>query len=372
MNNLFYTIIIYPLYQIIEIVFRAIFEIFKIPGFSIIGVSAAVSIMCLPLYAIAEKWQTIERNTQKKLKPGIDRIKATFKGDEQYMILNTFYHQNHYHPLMSLRSSIGLLIQIPFFIAAYSFLSSCPEIQRCSFLWIENLANPDALLKIGAFQINVLPLLMTAINIFAGIIYTKGFSLREKLQIHIMAIVFLIILYQSPSGLVLYWTMNNVFSLIKNIFYKLKNLYKDDPTTEYTKAKEEKERIWNNIYLNYPYLMLEENYSYNLATSSSELYKMAQLIFKGKKEPEKGYSLSVIDYYSLMGYHGEELKPGYGIQLNANEYYDENDDIYRALSQYLFITDVSYTLRKDDDLNITVNNIKYQEKLLQSLVKLIR
>ena len=179
--------------------------------------------MCLPLYAIAEKWQTIERNTQKKLKPGIDRIKATFKGDEQYMILNTFYHQNHYHPLMSLRSSIGLLIQIPFFIAAYSFLSSCPEIQRCSFLWIENLANPDALLKIGAFQINVLPLLMTAINIFAGIIYTKGFSLREKLQIHIMAIVFLIILYQSPSGLVLYWTMNNVFSLIKNIFYKLKN-----------------------------------------------------------------------------------------------------------------------------------------------------
>lgn len=223
MNNLFYTIIIYPLYQIIEIVFRAIFEIFKIPGFSIIGVSAAVSIMCLPLYAIAEKWQTIERNTQKKLKPGIDRIKATFKGDEQYMILNTFYHQNHYHPLMSLRSSIGLLIQIPFFIAAYSFLSSCPEIQRCSFLWIENLANPDALLKIGAFQINVLPLLMTAINIFAGIIYTKGFSLREKLQIHIMAIVFLIILYQSPSGLVLYWTMNNVFSLIKNIFYKLKN-----------------------------------------------------------------------------------------------------------------------------------------------------
>ena len=110
----------------------------------------------------------------------------------------------------------------------------------------------------------------------------------------------------------------------------------------------------------------------NLATSSSELYKMAQLVFKGKKEPEKNYSLSVIDYYSLLNYKGEELKPGYGIQINANEYYDENDDIYTALKQYLFITDVSYTLRKDDDLNITVNSIKYQEKLLQSLVKLIR
>ena len=156
------------------------------------------------------------------------------------------------------------------------------------------------------------------------------------------------------------------------IFYKLKNVYKNNPVTEYTKVKEEKERIWNNIYLNYPYLMLEENYSYNLATSSTELYKMAQLIFKGKKEPEKNYSLSVIDYYSLINYHGEELKPGYGIQIDANKYYDENDDIYKALSQYLFITDISYTLRKDDDLNITINNIKYQEKLLQSLVKLIR
>ena len=59
-------------------------------------------------------------------------------------------------------------------------------------------------------------------------------------------------------------------------------------------------------------------------------------------------------------------------QLKANEYYDANDSIYNALVQYLFITDISYTLRKDDDLNITINNIKYQEKLLQSLVKLIR
>ena len=62
-----------------------------------------------------------------------------------------------------------------------------------------------------------------------------------------------------------YSKMTGIYGII---FYKLKNLYKDDPTTEYTKAKEEKERIWNNIYLNYPYLMLEENYSYNLLRSS--------------------------------------------------------------------------------------------------------
>lgn len=64
---------------------------------------------------------------------------------------------------------------------------------------------------------------MTIINIIAGAIYTKGFPIKEKLQIYGMALVFLVILYNSPSGLVVYWTMNNVFSLVKNIFYKLRN-----------------------------------------------------------------------------------------------------------------------------------------------------
>ena len=80
----------------------------------------------------------------------------------------------------------------------------------------------------------------------------------------------------------------------------------------------------------------------------------------------------MIDIHSLTGYIGQELKPGQGILLDASEYYDEYDDLYAALSQYLFITDVSYSLRSDADISITVNSIKYQEKLLQSLVKLIR
>ena len=38
-----------------------------------------------------------------------------------------------------------------------------------------------------------------------------------------MAVIFLVLLYNSPSGLVVYWTCNNIFSLVKNIFYKLKH-----------------------------------------------------------------------------------------------------------------------------------------------------
>lgn len=88
---------------------------------------------------------------------------------------------------------------------------------------IKDLAKPDNLITIGSFSINVLPVLMTLINIISGAIYTKGFSLKDKLQLYVMALFFLVFLYNSPSGLVFYWTMNNVFSLIKNLFYKAKN-----------------------------------------------------------------------------------------------------------------------------------------------------
>jgi len=149
MANIFYTIIIYPITQILEFVFVVAQKLFKETGLSIIFISGAVSILCLPLYMIAEKWQEIERNTHKLLAPKIAKIKSVFNGDERYMILSTYYRQNHYHPIYALRSSFGLLIQVPFFIAAYSFLSHLQALKGMPFLLIRDLGKPDALLPLG-------------------------------------------------------------------------------------------------------------------------------------------------------------------------------------------------------------------------------
>lgn len=134
------------------------------------------------------------------------------------MILSTFYRQNHYHPLYGLRSSLSLLIQIPFFIAAYTYLSNMESLKGSSFYFIHNLGMSDGLLTINGFNINILPILMTLINCIAGAIYTRNLYAKDRVQIYLTAVVFLVLLYNSPSGLVLYWTMNNIFSLIKNIF----------------------------------------------------------------------------------------------------------------------------------------------------------
>lgn len=222
-TTILYDIILSPITQIIEIAYRVFDKMFGKTGIAILGVSLTVTLLCLPLYIVAEGWQETERAVQDKMKGGIDRIKKAFKGDEQYMILNTYYRQNHYHPIMALRSSFGILIQIPFFLAAYHTLSSLPDLMGQHFFFIRDMGKPDAIFSIGTFNVNILPIAMTLINCISGAIYSKGHGLREKIQIYGMAALFLVVLYDSPAGLVLYWTMNNVFSLVKNIFYKMKN-----------------------------------------------------------------------------------------------------------------------------------------------------
>ncbi|WP_461246039.1 YidC/Oxa1 family membrane protein insertase [Treponema sp. R6D11] len=219
MANILYTIIIYPITQIFEFIFVFTQKLFKETGLSIICISGAVSVLCLPLYMVAEKWQVVERNIQKRLAPKVAKIKAVFIGDERYMILSAYYRQNHYHPIYALRSSFGLLIQIPFFMAAYSYLSQLQALRGIPFLLIKDLGKPDALIPFAG-GINLLPILMTLINCAAGAIYTRGLKIKDKVQIYGMALVFLVLLYNTSSGLVLYWTLNNVFSLVKEGYLK--------------------------------------------------------------------------------------------------------------------------------------------------------
>jgi YidC/Oxa1 family membrane protein insertase len=217
--NVLYTLIIHPITLLIELVFVFSHKVFKEPVISIFAISIVINLLCLPLYNVAEKWQRIERKIAGRLKPKINRIKAVFSGDERFMILQTFYRQNNYHPVYALRSTFGLLIQIPFFIAAFSFLSHLDLPKDSSFIFIPDLGAPDRLLS--SWGINLLPLLMTATNIISGALYTRGFPLRDKIQLYGMAAFFLVLLYNSPAGIVVYWTMNNLFSLLKNIYYTI-------------------------------------------------------------------------------------------------------------------------------------------------------
>lgn len=216
-----YTLIIYPIELLFEIVFSIISRLSGNVAVSIIILSLVFNLVVLPLYRRADKIQEEAREKEIKLAPVIKHIRKVFSGDERFMILQTYYRQNDYSPMNVLKSSVSLLLQIPFFIAAYRMLSGCSLLSGVSVGPIKDLSAPDGILVIGGIAINVLPILMTLINLISGFIYGKGLPLKSKLQMYLIAAVFLVFLYNSPAGLVFYWTLNNVFSLVKNIVMQI-------------------------------------------------------------------------------------------------------------------------------------------------------
>lgn len=210
-------ILVSPFSKFIEVVYTNILYFINSQGVALIILSLIVNILLLPFYLFAEKIEKKEKLVQKHMKPKIDEFKSVYKGYELYLYTNNVYRLNNYHPVYALRGLVSLLIQVPFFMGAYDFLSNYQPFNGSSFLFLTNLAEPDGLLMIAGITINILPFVMTGINLASGYVYAKDSTKNEKITILLMSLFFLVVLYNSPSSLLLYWTFNNIFSLVKNI-----------------------------------------------------------------------------------------------------------------------------------------------------------
>lgn len=239
-----FLLLVEPLRLIIEFIYFYAYRLTGNCGLAIFILSIAVNFLVLPLYNRANDLQLKAKEKEDSIRPMVDHIKKTFKGDERVMMLQTCYRQAGYSQFNSLKGSISLVLQIPFFIAAYSFLSDLKMLQGVSLGPIADLSRPDALFAIGSLKINLLPILMTVINVIASLIYASKQSLKDKLQLIAMALVFLVLLYGSPSGLVFYWTINNLFSLVKNIVTLIRR-----PVLSETTKSNRSDKLTNTVFM---------------------------------------------------------------------------------------------------------------------------
>lgn len=220
MLTVLYTFFIAPLEALMTAVLGAAHELIGSYVWSVAVMSLVVNTLILPIYNKAESWQEEERRIKKGFEATEAMIKRTFKGQERFAMLTTMRRQHGYSARLALRSSLGFFLQIPFFIAAYHLLSNMPELRGVAFGPITDLGAADGLIKLGGFSINVLPLLMTAVNLLSAFVYTASLSKQDKIQLYGLSALFLVLLYASPAALTLYWTLNNVYSLGKNIVEK--------------------------------------------------------------------------------------------------------------------------------------------------------
>ncbi len=215
--DMLHDLILGPPGLLIDTVYALGFRLTGSPGLSIVLLSLAVNLLLLPLYRRADLLQRQEQERAARLKPWADRIRKTFRGDERFMILQTYYRQNRYKPYGALKGALSLLLEVPFFMAAYRFLSGLSLLDGAAFGPIRDLGRPDGLLSLGGASLHLLPVLMTVLSIASGALYTRGLPRKESLRLYGMALVFLVLLYNAPAGLALYWTLNNAFSLARNL-----------------------------------------------------------------------------------------------------------------------------------------------------------
>ena len=147
MLSILFDIVVQPIIYLIELAFSVAYQFTGSPGASIVCVSVVVNLLCLPLYRMADLAQERERARQDSMRRVVDHIKATFAGDEQYMVLSAYYAERGYRPAQALVGTLPLLLQVPFFMAAYTYLSGLSLLKGASFLFLPDLGSPDALLS---------------------------------------------------------------------------------------------------------------------------------------------------------------------------------------------------------------------------------
>jgi YidC/Oxa1 family membrane protein insertase len=170
-------------------------------GIDIIIISILIKIIFLPLTQISFK----SMKEMQRVQPEMNRLKEQFKNDkarlqQEIMLL---YKRRKINPMSG---CLPMLIQIPVFIALYNALQNGIEMRHAHFfLWITDLSAKD--------PIYVTPIIMGAtMFIQQKMTPTAGDPAQAKMFL-LMPVMFTFLFLSFPSGLVLYWLVNNVLSI---------------------------------------------------------------------------------------------------------------------------------------------------------------
>jgi membrane protein insertase Oxa1/YidC/SpoIIIJ len=179
-------------------------------GLSLVAFSLTINLLLAPIYGEMERHEAAQSERRAKIHREVERMRKHFRGRERHFYVRTIYRHYNYSPALAVVGSGSLLLQILVFFTAYRFLRDQPGF-AVSFGSIPSLAAPDGLL----WGINLLPLLMTAANIASAFLHSN--ERRQRLQATALAVLFLVLLYSSPSAMLVYWTTNNLVSLFRNL-----------------------------------------------------------------------------------------------------------------------------------------------------------
>jgi YidC/Oxa1 family membrane protein insertase len=170
-------------------------------GWTIIALTILIKLLFFPLSAASYRSMA----KMKTVTPKMQSIRERFKDDPQKMnqAMMELYRTEKINPL---GGCLPIVVQIPVFISLYWVLSASVEMRGAPWLgWIHDLASPDPLY--------ILPVIM-AVSMFVQtkLNPTPPDPMQAKIMM-VMPIAFSVMFFFFPAGLVLYWVVNNIWSI---------------------------------------------------------------------------------------------------------------------------------------------------------------
>ena len=181
-------------------------------GWSIVIMTILIKLLFWPLTAKASRSQ----KRMSKIQEPMQALREKYKDNPQKMQQETLklFKEHQVNPVAG---CLPMLIQMPIFIGLFYMLRTASELRHAPFLWIGDLSQPDTIASIGGFPLNLLPLIMGA-TMFLQMQMMPTSPTADPVQQKIfkfLPAVFLVFLYNFSSGLVLYWTVQNVLTIVQ-------------------------------------------------------------------------------------------------------------------------------------------------------------
>ncbi|MDX1697124.1 MAG: membrane protein insertase YidC [Thiohalobacterales bacterium] len=170
-------------------------------GWAIVLVTLVIKLV---FYKLSETSYRSMAN-MRKLTPRLQSLKERYKDDRQKLnqAMMELYKKEKINPL---GGCLPILVQIPVFIALYWVLLESVELRQAPFmLWIQDMSSPD--------PYYILPLLMGISMFIQQRLNPAPMDPVQAKVMMVLPVVFTVFFAFFPSGLVLYWVVNNVLSI---------------------------------------------------------------------------------------------------------------------------------------------------------------
>jgi YidC/Oxa1 family membrane protein insertase len=192
-------------------------------GWSIVIMTICIKTLFWPLTAKASRSQ--KRMAQ--IQGPMAEMKEKYKDNPQKIQQETLrlFKEHQVNPVAG---CLPMIIQMPIFLGLFYMLRTASELRHEPFLWVADLSLPDTQFEINGFPINVLPMIM-GVTMFVQMSMMPVSPTADPAQQKIfkfLPFVFLIFLYNFASGLVVYWTMQNILTIVQQ---KIINSRPDEP-----------------------------------------------------------------------------------------------------------------------------------------------